>query len=75
MRTKATVTQDKDEIIERPVLAKAIVEISRSFTKLLSNGLNERAIVCLVHDASGVGKPDVRAVLWSLKSLEKDFCR
>ena len=75
MRTKATITQDKEDVVERPVLAKAIVEISRSFTKLLGTGLNERAIVCLVHEASGVGKPDVRAVLQSLRSLEKDFCR
>ena len=75
MRTKATIKQDKDEVIERPVLAKAIVEISKAFRKLISSGLNEWAIVCLVHDSSGVGKPDVRAVLSSLKSLEKDFCR
>lgn len=43
--TRAKVIQDKDEPVDRPVLAKA------------------------------VGRPDIRAVLSSLKNLEKDYCR
>lgn len=75
MKTKVKVEQNPEEVIEKPVLAKAIVDISKAFNKLVGSGLNERAIVCLVHDGSGVGKPDIRAVLWSLKNLEKDFCK
>ncbi len=74
-KTKVIVQQNPDEIVERNVLAKAIVDISKSFNRLSASGLNERAIVCLVHDSSGVGKPDVRSVLASLKTLEKEFCK
>lgn len=73
--TRAKIIQDEEKPVERPVLATAIVEISRAMTKLLDGGLNERAVVCLVHDACGVGKPDIRAVLSSLKTLHRDFCR
>ena len=78
VRTKqqtAKITQDPQEIVPRPVLAAAIKDISRSMAKLLSGGLNERAIVCLVHEFSGVGKPDIRSVLQSLKNLEREYCK
>lgn len=71
----AKVTQTDEEPVERAVLATAIRDISQGLQKLLSQGLNQRAIVCLVHDHSGVGKPDIRAVLDSLKNLEKDYCQ
>lgn len=71
----AKVTQDPEEDVPRAVLATAIRDISRSMAKLLQGGLNERAVCCLVHEFSGVGKPDIRAVLNSLKQLEKEYCR
>jgi hypothetical protein len=74
-RTTVKVQQDKDAPIERPVLAKAIVEIGKGFTRLLASGLNERAVIALVADSSNVGRPDIRAVLESLKSLERNYCR
>ena len=76
-KVKAVVRQSAvaEEVIERPVLALAIVDISKAFNRLSASGLNERAIVCLVHEASGVGKPDIRAVLGGLRGLERDFCK
>jgi len=74
-RTTVKVTQDEEAPVEKAVLAKAIVDISRTMMKMLDSGLNERAIVCLVAEDSHVGKPDVRAVLHSLKSLTKTYCR
>ena len=74
-KTIAKVQQDPEKLIEKPVLAKAIVDISIAFNRLSASGLNERAIVCLVHEASGVGKPDIRAVLSGLRGLERDFCK
>jgi hypothetical protein len=71
----ATITQDPEEIVPRAVLAQSIKSISASMEKLLSGGLNERAITCLVHELSGVGKPDIRSVLASLRTLEKEYCR
>ena len=69
------VVQDEENPVEKKVLAQSIRDISKAFQKLLSSGLNQRAIVSLVHDSSGVGKPDIRAVLESLKTLEKEFCQ
>lgn len=71
-RTKVVVEQN-EEIVERPVLAHAIVEISKSVKRLFDSGLNERAIVCLIQDVTGVGKGEIRAVIRSLRDLEKDF--
>ncbi len=75
MAVKVNIEQDPEQPIEKNVLAKAIVDIAGAFQKLYGSGLNERAIVCLVHDSCGVGKPDIRAVLHSLKTLERDYCR
>lgn len=75
MKTKVKVVQDDKAVIERPVLAKAIVDISKGFARLLNSGLNERAIIVLVHDVSHVGKPDVREVLQALKQLSNTYCR
>jgi len=74
-KIKVVVDQDPEAPIEKRVLAKTILEISVSMHKLIGSGLNERAVVCLVHDLSGVGKPDIRAVLKSLKELHKSFCK
>jgi hypothetical protein len=74
-KREVRVDQNPEEIIERPVLAKAIVDISHAMKKLLASGLNQRAIVCLVHDTCNVGKPDIRAVLESLESLSRNYCK
>lgn len=72
---KATVIQSDADPVEKVVLATSIREISRGMTKLLSQGLTERAIICLVQDYSGIGKSDIRTVLQSLKFLEKEYCQ
>lgn len=74
-KVKVTVQQNPDEVIEKNVLAKAIVDIAKHFNRLSASGLNDRAIVCLIHDSSGIGKPDIRNVLASLKSLAREFCQ
>ncbi len=71
---RVTVEQKKEDPIERKVLARSILDISASMHKLLGSGLNERAIVALVADYSGVGRPDIRAVLNSLRQLSKEYC-
>lgn len=72
------VLQDDKDPIEKSVLAKSIVEISRGVNRLFASGLNERAIVALLQETSGEGKSTIRSstirsVLESLKNLEKDF--
>ncbi len=75
MRT-VIVEDDLENPVEKVVLAQAIVDISKSMNRLLASGLNEKAIVCLIHDdVIGVGKNGIRAVLESLKSLSKTYCK
>jgi len=73
-KSTVKIEQDPEKIIVRKVLAQSIVAISHSLNKIIDSGLNERAIVALVADASNVGRPDIRAVLASLKHLHRDYC-
>jgi len=59
------------------LLASSIVKISTAMDKLLKEpgGLNNEAIVLLLHDCTKVGKPDIRAVLKALPQLRGYYCR
>jgi hypothetical protein len=57
------------------VLATSIVRLGESYKALQASGLTERAIVLLLHDASGVGKPDIRKVLSGMESLQRLYLR
>lgn len=71
---KVVVKQDEENMVARPVFAQAIVDMSKSLQKLLSSGLNRKAVVVLVaHDAK-ISKRDVEDVLVSLEDLAKTYC-
>lgn len=74
MKQKVKVVQKEDEVVERSVLAQAIVDISEAANKLRLSGLNRRAIVLLLSESSRVGRKDVEAVLTAIEYLKKDFC-
>lgn len=57
------------------ILAEAIVRIGAGFQKLKQSGVNEKAIVLLLHDATGVGKPAIRQILDALPRLAGWYCR
>lgn len=59
------------------VLAAAITKISDGMNKLLNApaGLQTETIVLLLHDATKVGKPDIRAILKALPQLRGYYCR
>ena len=57
------------------VLAAAIVRIGEAAEQLRKSGLNERAIVVLLHDGTKVGMSDIRAVLNGLRQLRGWYCR
>jgi len=57
------------------ILAEAIIRIGQGFEKLKQSGVNERAILVLVADHSGVGKTEIRKVLDSLRQLRGYYCR
>jgi len=68
---KVVVKQDPENEVPAEIMAKAIVDIGGAITRLRRSGLSDRAIVLLIHDASGVGKPTVRAVLDGMAALER----
>ena len=62
--------------IKTEILAEAIVRISDGFTKLQASGLNERAIVVLIHGYEpGISKTDIKAILGALRQLSAWYCR
>jgi hypothetical protein len=64
-----------DEPPTPEVLAQAIVDIAAGLKKLNASRLKSNAVVLLVHEASGVGKPAVRAVLDALATLEQTYLK
>lgn len=69
------VIQDEEKPVPKEVLAEAIVKIGAAADALKASGLNEKAIVILLSDATKVGKPDIRAVLNGLRQLRAWYCR
>jgi len=57
------------------VLAEAIVRISEAMEKLKQSGLNDAAIIILVHDACKIPKRDIKLVFESLRKLRGWYCR
>lgn len=55
-------------------LAEAIVKISVGFESLKKSGLNQKAIIVLLNDWTGVGKRDIERVLLGLRDLSKAYC-
>ncbi len=71
---KVKVVQDDAAPVEKEVLAQAIVDISAALKKLRASGLNERAILALVKDDTGISKAEVKRVLDSLAGLRRTYC-
>lgn len=72
-KPKVRVIQDPEAPIAIEILAKAIVDVSAAAKKMMKSGLTEEAIVLLIHDESGVGKPDIRRVLRSIPELAAKY--
>lgn len=70
---KPVVVEHIDAQISREVLAQTIVDISTSMKRLLSSGLNRKAIIILIHDQSRIGKREIELVLNNLEALAEDY--
>ena len=72
-----TVTVKKSE--EKPesteILAEAIVNIGAAFVSLQKSGLNRKAIVLLLQDATKLPRRDIESVLDALPRLRGWYCR
>lgn len=56
-------------------VAQAIVDIAAGMKKMSASRLKREAIVLLLHDASKVGKPDIRSILTHLENLDKTWLK
>jgi len=72
-KIKPRVVQDEAQPIERDILAQAIVDISASTKALTASGLNQRAMIVLLHDHTGIPKRDIALVLDGLGELRKAY--
>ena len=61
--------------VAKEILAEAIVAIGKAADELHASGLNEKAVIVLLHDYSKVGKPAIRDVLKGLRQLKAWYCR
>ena len=69
---------EEDEMVEVhkdsvEALADNLITVALAFEKLTTSGLNERAIVLLVQDATGVRRDNIRAVIHAVKNLDKMY--
>lgn len=73
MSTVRVTKSDPPESTE--ILAEAIVRIGDAVAKLNGSGLNRKAIVLLLHDATKVNKSDIIAILDALPRLRGWYCK
>lgn len=71
---KVSVVQAKDEEqIPAQVIAQSIVKIAEGWDKINRSGLNMKAVLLLISHSSRVPQRHVKAVLYALDSLKKDY--
>ncbi len=75
MTEKIKVVKNAEKPEPTEVLAEAIVRIGSAMDKLKASGLNEKAILVLVHDACKVPKREIKLVFESLRKLRGWYCR
>lgn len=66
-------TTKPEQQIDYEKIAAKIREIGELGKRIEKSGLSRRAAVLLLHDMTGVGKPDCRAILDALPNLPKFF--
>jgi hypothetical protein len=72
-RVKVIKNAEKPE--SKEILAEAIVRIGKAFDDLRKSGLNEQAIVVLIHHETKVSMRDIRTVLKALSQMRGWYCR
>jgi cation transport regulator ChaC len=71
---KVTVAQQEGaEEVPAKIIAQAIVKIADATKSLYASGLNEKAIVLLISESSGVARRDVKYVLSHMMYLKETY--
>lgn len=69
------VVQNPDKPVPAQVIADSIVEIAKSMKSLNDSRLKKRAIVVLLHDATGVARKDIISILDGLDQLQAEWLK
>lgn len=57
------------------IIANVVAKICHGIRDIRAGRLNDRAIITLVHEASGVAKRDIKAVIDALDHLEDTYLK
>lgn len=68
-----TVTDPENEVSPE-VLASSILKISDAMEQLHKSGLNEEAVIVLLHDKTKVAKKTIKLVMHSIRQLSTTYC-
>lgn len=72
---KVEVVQDEKEVISVKILAKSIKDIADAATRMEKAGLNRRAMLVLLKDASGVSMAEIGRVIDAQRDLARIFLK
>lgn len=75
MKKVPVIKQDEQNIVEQPILAQAIVEMSRATKKALSTRLTTKAIITLIAHESKLPRRDIEIVINNLLELENTWLK
>lgn len=54
-------------------LSKAIIRLSDTSNAILNSGLNEKALIALLHDDTDISKKTISKVLMSMRELRANY--
>ena len=73
-KENVTVKLSEEQPESTEIIAAAIIKISDGFAKLIKGGLNERAMIVLIKDHTGVAQYEIKKVLECLPRLKELYC-
>jgi Ser/Thr protein kinase RdoA (MazF antagonist) len=74
MMAKVTVVQKQgEEEVPAAIIAQSIRKIANATEAIYRSGLNEKAIILLISEASGVGRREVKFVLYNMLHLKSEY--
>jgi len=57
------------------LVAQSIIDIAQAFEKIQNGRLAQRAVILLLHDATGIGKGDIKTILDVAPKLKDIYTR
>jgi hypothetical protein len=69
-----TIQRDEQDPESMELVAQAIIDIADGFAKMRKIA-EDRLIVLLLHDLTGVGKPSIRAILAAAPKIRDTYLR